>query len=254
MAKERHKSDRLGEPVTESVQFDLLGDLRVDFVESGLVHIREGWASLRSRFRALGRKIITNQLLRYEDIRWVGTFRMRKRWLLAIAILFAPISVFWIITGLERPINMWFGLGSLLLCVLLPLELWARGTLCLGIASNFEIIVIPTQRRGSKVRRILGLLRQSHASPVWQLDGTKFDDENVWDNRPATGRGFNHWRRVIIGAALVLLGAGNLIRTQYAQSGLSMAMGLLAVALFVIWATMAVRSWVIDHKQIDGKR
>lgn len=195
----------------------------------GLDMSAKGWRAFGLAF-AKGRKIITNRLLLYEDIRWVGTFRMRERWLFVIAILFAPVSLLWIITGFKIAINLWFGLGCLLICVAMPLNLWARGRLCLGVASESEIIVIFTDGEREKIKRILGLLRQCcpSNSVTWELGGTAYADADAWDHRPPSGRRFDVWRRLILHACFH---------------------SWVALGLFVAWMIVKIRNWAIDRQR-----
>jgi hypothetical protein len=226
----------------ESVQLDLIGETHIDFDDRTFVYVRDGYSRIRLPALVNGRCVTTNRPVAYRDVQWIGSIVQRQWWLLAPGAFFGLLGPMWMIRyfgdwGAFAVSVVWFvGLG------IFPFLLLAKGRTYLGIATADRITVLPMDRQRKKIARILGLLRQScQSSDVkWELYGTSFDHPDSWDNRPATGKGFNLLRYVGITTLLGLYGLAGLLYNAPEFRPTAVAMRLFVVATALIWAIRAI--------------
>ena len=117
----------------DSVQFDPLGEMHLDFFDGYLQHVTEGIASIRLARHARDRAIITNKPLYYQDIEWVGMIRLRQwlwLWLIPgipLALLAALVTAMAVVQWravAQDPSFLGFFLAIVFALTLWPLVLW----------------------------------------------------------------------------------------------------------------------------------
>jgi hypothetical protein len=228
----------------ESVKFDLLGEVRLDFDRFTVTHVISSglyWPAFLRR-RVAGRRVVVNEPVPYEHVEWVGKVVKHQWALLLLGVPFTFLGVVWVVTSRESAAvlaasivwSSFLGLAPLLMVV------WGRPYL--GIIAGDRIITFPMDRQRDKVARALGLLRHKcrFESTVWRLDGTPFANDDALDLRPTRDRPFNQKRYTLILHGLGLLGVlGVLGQVEYLRPWAAGARALLLVAA-IFWALIAL--------------
>lgn len=220
----------------ESVQLDLLGEQHIDFGETGLKVVAQGYSRLRLPDECKGRAIAWNLEMPYADIGWVGVVRRRQWEMLFPVILFLPLGLIWTVLSLGSWGPLGVSLTVLVLLGVVPLAVFLRGRAYVGIATRKHIFVLPADRGKKRLRRILGLLRQKlPASVPWEMDGTEFQDATALDSRPPSGRTFNQARYAGISGLLGLYGLSNVLAGMTRTRWIGMALGMAVVVVALAW-------------------
>src|SRR5687767_4219421 len=82
----------------EEIRFDLLGQRRLVFDDQGVTHITdEIYFVVPMPLVAFSYAVVTNVPILYRDIRWIGIVRKRQMWALALAVVFIPLALFFMV-------------------------------------------------------------------------------------------------------------------------------------------------------------
>ena len=226
----------------ESIRFDTLGQIHVDFDDEYLIHVfRNTGIWIRPRLFA-GRNLLINQPLAYERINWIGLARKRQLSLAIVGIPCCLMCLLWMIAnwGDWGPfaISVVFGL----VLGVLPLAFFVRGRAYLGIASQAEIIALPMDRSRKQIRRVLGLLALHCPGPTvqWSLEGSPFVDRSRWNNQVKVHRPFNLFRYQMIMVAISSIASFKFLDSRKKTEHLAKPVSLSLLAIGVSQA-LAIR-------------
>jgi hypothetical protein len=222
------------------VRLDLLGEQHVDFEETGLRVVMQGYSRLRLPNESNGRAVAWNRELAYSEIEWVGILRRRQWEMMVPAVIFLPLGLIWTVASLGEWGPLAVSLMVLTLLGIVPMVVFLRGRAYVGIATRTHIVVLPADRGKKALRRILGLLRQQvPASVPWEMEGSAFQEVAGLDNRPPTGRGFDHKRYAAISALMGLYGLSNLLARMPGIRWVGAALGIAVMVTGLIWVVRA---------------
>lgn len=216
----------------DCVQIDVRGHTHVDFEDTRLVLVKKSDRSELFPVRVKGRRILTHGPMAYSEIQWIGGVVRRQWWLLAPSVFFTLMGPLWAIADYGNWAPFIFGICVSVVFGLVPLAFFMQGRTYLGIATADKILIFPMDRKKKRIARILGLLRQACTSPPteWELEGTRFSHPDSWDNRPATGVGFNWKRYRLIG---FLVGVAELLIHGWIVALVYLA--ILSLVLLLLW-------------------
>lgn len=233
----------------ESVQLDLLGQMHVDFDDRMFISVNAGCSLWRRRVK--GRRVVMNVPIYYYDIQWIGGILRRQWWLLLPGVFFSIFGPIWASGYIGRWGPFMISLLPFVLFGLLPLLFFARGSYLLGIATADKIVVFSMERQRKKVARILGLLKQACTSTetTWQLEGTPFANPDTWDDRPATGKRFNHKRHLLISTVMGLWGLACLLKNSPTAGPLARVALLAALGIALLSGIRALYRKLRGRKQ-----
>jgi hypothetical protein len=219
----------------DSVQLDLVGETHFDFEDSSFVFVKSNLSRWHIPHHVRGLPVVVNQRVAYQDVVRVGAVVRRQWWLLFPGTIFTLMGPIWMTEYWRNWAPFAVSIVWFALCGVIPLLLFARGRTFLFVATEKNMTLLPMDRKRKPLARILGLLRQACTPKTqWDLTGTPFENFEAFDNRPATGIGFNTKRYVQITTLAGLYALGNLLSINPGIRNEARAVQFLALVIAVV--------------------
>ena len=152
----------------EVIKFDLLGDIKLIICDEGIIHHTKKHYVIPTPVLALGLMQTTDKPLPYEEIKSVNKIKNKQIWALFAGIIFSCLGIFMIYKSFANSetlivsltVALSFSIGIFLLLGIYPLYTFFKGREFLVIATESEMVCLPTDTKKKKVNRVIQLLRK----------------------------------------------------------------------------------------------